>query len=111
MATLAASGRIRVEAVDEEVHRLRRLWGPSGGKENQELQRLLGDRLNDIDRFDHAQLREVITTCRKARSLSEAGRTLFAASRQRRSSTNDADHLRKYLACFDLTWEQIVEAA
>lgn len=111
MATLASTGRIRVEAVDEEVGRLRRLWGPAGGQENLELQKLLGDRLHDIDRFDHAQLREVITACRKARSLSEAGRTLFAASRKRRSSTNDADRLRKYLARFDLTWEQIVETA
>jgi transcriptional regulatory protein RtcR len=107
MATLSASGRIRVETVDEEIQRLQRLWAPSGGQENQLLQALLGDRLEDIDRFDHAQLRDVISVCRKAKSLSEAGRILFAASRKRRSSTNDADRLRKYLARFDLTWEQV----
>jgi transcriptional regulatory protein RtcR len=109
MATLAPSGRIRSESVDEEIGRLQRLWGPMGSQENRELQKLLGDRLLDIDRFDQAQLRDVISVCRKARSLSEAGRVLFAASRKRRATTNDADRLRKYLARFDLAWEQIAE--
>jgi transcriptional regulatory protein RtcR len=31
-------------------------------------------------------------------------RHLFAASRKLRTSTNDADRLRKYLARFDLAW-------
>jgi len=48
--------------------------------------------------------------CRRARSLSEAGRVLFAVSRRRRTSTNDADRLRKYLARFELSWEQLVRA-
>jgi transcriptional regulatory protein RtcR len=39
--------------------------------------------------------------------LSEAGRALFAASRTRRASSNDADRLRKYLARFDLSWQQL----
>lgn len=109
MATLSASGRIRVETVDEEIARLKRLWGPMSNQSDQELSRLLGERLHDLDRFDHAQLSEVIKACRKAKSLSEAGRMLFAASRRRRSTTNDADRLRKYLARFDLTWEDVGE--
>lgn len=103
VTTLAASGRIRIEAVDEEIGRLRRLWGSAGSQDDHGLARLLGDRMQDIDSFDRAQLREVLKTCRKAKSLSEAGRMLFAASRKRRSSTNDADRLRKYLTRFDLT--------
>ncbi|MBM7129912.1 RNA repair transcriptional activator RtcR [Dyella mobilis] len=110
MATLSASGRIRVETVEEEIRRLQRLWGAPGKQEDAPLRELLGDRLQEIDRFDHAQLRDVIAICRRARSLSEAGRTLFAASRQRRASTNDADRLRKYLARFELTWERIKQA-
>lgn len=35
---------------------------------------------------------------------------LFSASRERRSSTNDADRLRKYLARFDLDWASISDA-
>jgi transcriptional regulatory protein RtcR len=42
-----------------------------------------------------------------SRSLSEAGRTLFAASRTRRTSANDADRLRKYLARFGLDWSGV----
>ena len=38
-------------------------------------------------------LAEAIRVCRSSRSLSEAGRTLFAASRLRRSSANDADRI------------------
>ena len=47
----------------------------------------------------------------QAKSLSDAGRTLFAVSRAQRSSTNDADRLRKYLARFDLDWERVRSAA
>ena len=65
---------------------------------------LLGDRVGEIDRFDEVQLREVVEVCSRSRSLSDAGRVLFAASRERRASTNDADRLRKYLARFDLDW-------
>ncbi len=45
--------------------------------------------------------------CRASRSLSDAGRTLFAASRAQRTSVNDADRLRKYLARFGLDWERV----
>ncbi|HVQ10127.1 MAG TPA: hypothetical protein VMS43_17010 [Allosphingosinicella sp.] len=57
--------------------------------------------------FDRVQLAETIRICRGSRSLSEAGRTLFAASRLRRSSANDADRLRKYLARFGLDWAAV----
>ena len=63
--------------------------------------------LEEIDLFDRVQLAEVVRVCRKSRTLSEAGRTLFAQSRRRRKSANDADRLRKYLARFGLDWERI----
>ncbi|WP_227513894.1 hypothetical protein [Tritonibacter mobilis] len=47
----------------------------------------------------------MIRTCRQSASLSEAGRNLFAQSRNRRKSTNDADRLRKYLAKFGIDWD------
>jgi len=106
MATLAQAGRIQVPIVDEEIDRLRRLWNPKL-EHADVLASLLGDHIADIDRFDEVQLREVIDVCQRSRSLSEAGRTLFAASRRRRNSTNDADRLRKYLGRFGLEWDQI----
>lgn len=49
----------------------------------------------------------MIDVCRQARSLSDAGRQLFAVSRQEKQNPNDADRLRKYLARFGLDWPGI----
>ncbi|CAA9306768.1 MAG: Transcriptional regulatory protein RtcR [uncultured Lysobacter sp.] len=64
-----------------------------------------------IDPFDRVQLESVVQVCRRSKSLSAAGRELFAASRAQRSSTNDADRLRKYLARFGLDWAALRAAA
>ena len=70
---------------------------------------LLGkERFDAIDLFDQVQLGAVIDVCRRSRSLSEAGRVLFAASRKERTSVNDADRLKKYLARFGLEGSAIV---
>ena len=105
LATLANAGRIQIELVNEEIARLRRQW--QGGGEPSPLEALLGDRVAELDRFDRVQLEEVVRECAKAKSLSQAGRELFAVSRSQRASTNDADRLRKYLARFGLDWEQV----
>jgi transcriptional regulatory protein RtcR len=105
MATLAPAGRINRACVDEEIGRLRRLWRPEG--EGDALRELLGEAVDDLDLFDRLQLREVVAVCQRCRSLSEAGRQLFAASRSKRASTNDADRLRKYLARYELSWDVI----
>jgi transcriptional regulatory protein RtcR len=60
-----------------------------------------------LDAFDRVQLAAVIRTCRQTSSLSAAGRQLFAASRTEKSSQNDADRLRKYLARFGLDWAAV----
>ncbi|MET3709614.1 sigma54-dependent transcription regulator [Sphingomonas trueperi] len=70
---------------------------------------LTAEALAEMDPFDRVQLAAVVETCRRSRSLSEAGRTLFAASRTRRTSANDADRLRKYLARFALDWSALTE--
>ena len=69
------------------------------------------DGLDGIDPFDRIQLAYVVRTCRQSRSLSDAGRTLFAASRRRRKTHNDADRLRKYLARFGLEWDTLQATA
>lgn len=75
-----------------------------------DLDRLLPqDQIAALDPFDRVQLAHVVEICRRSRSLSEAGRALFVASRSRRTSANDADRLRKYLARFDLSWQQLVD--
>jgi len=114
MATLATGSRISVEAVDEEIDRLEGSWdAQSGGglpadDDMDLLERVLGDkRAATIDLFDRAQLATVIRVCRNARTLSDAGRKLFAISRQYKTSSNDADRLRKYLARFNLSWQVV----
>ena len=112
MATLCHGGRITELEVGEEIERLRAAWaGPSQGDQAGEaaLRALLGDGLEELDRFDRVQLADVVSVCRSSSSLSEAGRALFAQSRARRKQVNDADRLRKYLARFNLTWAQIAE--
>jgi transcriptional regulatory protein RtcR len=107
LATLAKGGRITEVDVEDEIIRLRNQWH-NAGIANDELERLLSpETLAQIDLFDRMQLDSVIKVCTRSASLSEAGRTLFNASRQRKSSSNDADRLRKYLAKFGLTWESV----
>ena len=106
MATLAESGRITVDDVDHEIHRLESAWKTTtAGKDEHLLASLLGsETAHTLDRFDKVQLAEVIRVCQRSRSLSEAGRELFSVSRLAKKKTNDTDRLRKFLARFDLTW-------
>lgn len=116
MATLCEGGRISVAEVDDEIERLRGQWrseprAQDEAAEDDLLERVLDEgRLAALDRFDRVQLEEVVRVCRTARSLSEAGRVLFAASRAARTSTNDADRVRKYLARYGLTLQAIQSA-
>ena len=119
LCTLAHAGRITEAEVEGEIARLQADWQRDGGAvpegaaadgdDDELLLALLGDeRLAAIDRFDRVQLAAVVRCCRRTRSLSAAGRELFAVTRQKRAVANDADRLRKYLARFGLTHAAIV---
>jgi len=119
LCTLANGGRITEEDVAGEIARLEADWrrdddpaARSGVDHDDDelLDLVVGDRLATIDRFDRVQLAEVVRTCRRHRSLSAAGRELFAVSRQKRATANDADRLRKYLARFGLDWAKVTAA-
>ena len=122
MVTLSDGGRIAEADVDVELDRLRTAWrslgapsasgdaaaASSAANGHDGLAALLGaDGAAALDRFDRVQLADVVAVCRASPSLSSAGRTLFAASRQGKRSSNDADRLRKYLARFGLRFEAI----
>jgi transcriptional regulatory protein RtcR len=119
LCTLAHAGRITEAEVEGEIARLQADWQRDGGAvpegaaadgdDDELLLALLGDeRLAAIDRFDRVQLAAVVRCCRRTRSLSAAGRELFAVTRQKRAVANDADRLRKYLARFGLSHAAIV---
>ena len=109
MATLAPGGRISTVIVEEETKRLLASWSAPGESPSPAaLQEFLDDRqLEELDLFDRAQLAFVVDVCKRSRSLSDAGRTLFGASRTRKTFSNDADRLRKYLARFGVEFSRI----
>jgi transcriptional regulatory protein RtcR len=109
MATLSAGGRITVEIVEDEVARLSNSWSTVRESPfSADLESLCdGEVLSQLDPFDRVQLTEVVRVCLTSRSLSEAGRKLFAVSRMKKGTANDADRLRKYLARFGLNWASL----
>jgi len=113
MSTLTLGGRISVDIVNEEVERLNHSWSdPRTGESEIRLRDLIGgDQFAEMDAFDRVQISHVIEVCRQCRTLSEAGRLLFSASRGRKATTNDADRLRKYLNRFGIEWSQISSPA
>ncbi len=118
MATLAEGGRIDERAVAEEKARLEAGWGGGSadlhrgdGDGARELRAVLGHRAAALDRFERVQLAEVLAVCAASPTLSAAGRALFEQSRRDKRIRNDADRLRKYLARYDLTFEEVREAA
>jgi transcriptional regulatory protein RtcR len=111
LCTLAPRGRITRSMVDEEIQSLQSDWSASNADADIQLVAdVLGNRAGEIDPFDNTQLAQVIRTCRNSASLSEAGRTLFSKSREKRKTQNDADRLRKYLQKFGLDWDGLVKA-
>lgn len=111
LATLAPSGRITVEQVNAEVAELRGAWTRSHATSSaRRVDDVVAvDVIERLDRFDCVQLEDVLDVCRRAPSLSAAGRLLFDRSRERKKLTNDADRLRKYPARFDLEWVSVKE--
>ncbi len=111
MSTLASAGRIDVSHVDDELARLEQAWHrPAAQRTDASVLDtvLSASQRADLDPFDRVQLEEVVRVCQRSRSLSDAGRALFAVSRTKKASSNDADRLRKYLARFELRFEHLV---
>ncbi|PCJ15940.1 MAG: transcriptional regulator [Candidatus Cloacimonadota bacterium] len=103
MATFAISSRINKNIVIEEIDRLLTQWNTNS--ETNSLERFLSK--EDIDLFDQIQLSSVINICQNFNSISDAGKYLFAHSRNKKSTNNDSDRLRKYLTKFNLSWKDI----
>ncbi len=110
LCTLAPRARITLASVEQEIETLQAHWESAKQDPDAELlSSVLGEEARLLDPFDRVQLAYVIRTCQQSPSLSAAGRSLFAASRESRKSKNDADRLRKYLEKFGLSWAEISE--
>ena len=109
LGTLAPAGRITVDQVKAEVAHLRSRWADAPASTSSDLiEHVVAPSVRALlDRFERVQLEDVLMVCRRAPTLSAAGRTLFDRSRERKHVPNDADRLRKYLARFDLEWADL----
>lgn len=107
MAVLAERGRITLSMVEAEITALQEQWLAADADGDGALLAEVMDDPSALDPFDRAQLAAVIRICRMCPTLSAAGRNLFAVSREGKSSQNDADRLRKYLARFGLDWQAV----
>ncbi|MGL4279017.1 MAG: sigma 54-interacting transcriptional regulator, partial [Albidovulum sp.] len=106
MAVLAERGRITLPMVEDEIATLRSQWDAAHADGDAALLQSVLPGIT-LDEFDRAQLAAVIRACRECPTLSAAGRRLFSVSREERTSQNDADRLRKYLARFGLDWAAV----
>ncbi|MBR4884275.1 MAG: RNA repair transcriptional activator RtcR [Lentisphaeria bacterium] len=108
MATLSSGGRIDENIVKDEIARLRGSQRPSAP--DKMLEKLLGrDYQSRFDEFDLCQLIRVVEVCRTSKNRAEAGKKLFAVSRQTKTTANDSDRLGKYLEKFKLTFQMCKE--
>lgn len=107
LCTLAFSGRITLDILDEEIKRLKDLWDIErfSGQENliENYKHIID--INQIDLFEQIQIEGVLRVCTESKSLSDAGRKLFATSRLSKTSSNDSDRLKKFLSKYGITWE------
>ncbi len=114
----AEDGTISTAIVTDEIARLKSQWagglpivrviGEIAALADDLGREILGaERWDVLDRFDRAQLADVLSVCRAAQSLSEAGRILFSNSRLEKRTSNDTDRLRKYLLKFNISWNNI----
>ena len=108
LCTLAPRGRITRAMVEAEIEMLQQDWRMIRADDDFQLvQGVMGARATEVDPFDLVQLAHVIRTCHASPNLSAAGRQLFAISREKRTTQNDGDRIRKYLAKFGLDWNSL----
>jgi len=108
MGTLSNGGRINQEDVIKETMRLKKQWHNPQASHSELDPYFSPEEREKIDLFDQAQLAQVLAVCKECATLSEAGRRLFAASRQRKRTQNDSDRLAKYLDKFKLKGSQVL---
>lgn len=109
MSTLAEGARIDTEDVKQETQRLKASW-KKGDKSYDIIE--LGNYIEEevyqkLDRFELEQLSYVIKICLKHPSMAAAGRYLFNKSREEKAKVNDSSRLQKYLARYNLRWQDI----
>ncbi len=109
MAVLAEQGVIGISQVQAEIVRLQNNWQVAC-EMPQDLYRRYPVLLQ-LDEFEQVQLAHVIRVCLQSKSQAEAGRKLFAVSRQQSIKKgkipNDGHRLHQYLKKFNLNFKTL----
>lgn len=125
MVTFSLYGSITLDIVLREIELLKANWNSRNAAACEKIGDImqgqtkndrfpLQNKLADLgllshssqrDLFDAVQLEEVLTVCKNAKNRSEAGRKLFAFSRQKKKSSDDTARLNKYLKTYSLSFE------
>lgn len=92
---LATVSELEETTVEREMTRLQQSWQTSTATPQLLDQLIEPEALAEIDLFDQLQLESVLTICTTCKSLSEAGRRLYGASRLKKASSNDSDRLNR----------------
>ncbi len=109
MMTLSEQGRITESDVEQEILRLNYQWNSLHAEDDFSLvtRYVSEDVRQNCDPFDLVQLEYVLKVCAESKNVSAAGRQVYAVSRTQRSSSNDGDRLAKYLAKFEIHFNQL----
>lgn len=105
MATLADQGRISEDDVVFEFASLAEESASTVGRQKSYVELVMGGEA--LDRFDQAQLEEVLQVIAVTDSMAEAGRLLYAESRAQKANPNDSDRVRKFLTRFGLEYAAV----
>ena len=110
MGTLSIGGRIKMAEVNDEISRLLQRWSNHSITPSSKsclTTHLPQDQIDTLDYIERVQLEAVLEVCMTAKNISSASRQLFNISRTLKKTNNDADRLRKYLAKYSLSWQNI----
>ncbi len=106
MATLSKGGRITEEIVKTEINRLVHDWHDSSTtRESQKTDLTAYPWFDALDLFEQVQIQVVIDCCKNASSMAEAGRLLFAKTRESKKTLNDSHRVKVFLNKYDLDFE------
>jgi transcriptional regulatory protein RtcR len=112
LATLAEGARITEDDVKEEVEQIvkahKKTRSPNAAEKFELSTLVLGEeRTSSTDIFEVVQIEAVLSALKSTSSMAQAGRLLFAASRERKASSNDSDRIRKFLGALNLDYATV----
>jgi len=107
MATLSEGGRITELDVKNEIEELSERWAvdDTHGSNTPLMDKVLPNL--EIDLFDRAQIEIVLRVVKETATMADAGKRLFAVSREEKSTKNDSHRVRTLLLKWGLNHQTL----